>query len=324
MDALHQARLAGMVPDPTAWALQQALAGHVEDHWHEPDEGIWEVRSGRRHFTHSKVMAWVAIDRAVQAAERSGLPGPAERWRALRKRMHEEICRRAVDPARGCFVRAYGSTELDASLLLLPLAGFLPPDDERVIRTLEAVQDELCEDGFVRRYRTGEHGAADGVGGGEGAFLACSFWLVDNLALAGRSEQAEQLFERLLDLAMMWACWPRNTTHPESAWSATSPRPSPTSGSSARRSISPGTQHRHDQPQAGAAAVTRHPRQRQPGRRWMRASAVPQQCVRPMTEFAGGAWAVVILGPRWQEDCHMADILPPRRAADALLAADTR
>jgi GH15 family glucan-1,4-alpha-glucosidase len=200
MDALHQARCAGMIPDPTAWALQQVLTGHVERHWTEPDEGIWEVRSGRRHFTHSKVMAWVAIDRAVQAAERFGLPGPVRRWRALRKRMHAEICQHAIDPARGCFTRAYGSTELDASLLLLPLVGFLPPSDPRMLRTLQAVQDDLCDNGFVRRYRTDTQGAADGLAGDEGAFLACSFWLVDNLALAGRRDQAERLFEQLLDL----------------------------------------------------------------------------------------------------------------------------
>ncbi len=200
MDALHQARGAAMAPDPAAWALQRALVEHVERSWTDPDEGIWEVRSGRRHFTHSKVMAWVAIDRAIQAVERSGLPGPAARWRALRSQMHEEICRRAVDPARGCFVRAYGSAELDASLLLLPLVGFLPPGDERVARTLQAVQDELCEDGFVRRYRTDDSGGADGVTGAEGAFLACSFWLVDNLVLAGRREEAERLFERLAGL----------------------------------------------------------------------------------------------------------------------------
>jgi GH15 family glucan-1,4-alpha-glucosidase len=200
MDALHQARCAGMVPDPSAWALQQVLTDHVARHWQEPDEGIWEVRSGRRHFTHSKVMAWVAIDRAVQAVERFGLPGPAGRWRKLRTQMHEEICQRAVDPARGCFTRAYGSTELDASLLLLPLVGFLPPGDPRVRRTLEAIQDELCEDGFVRRYRTDGQSTADGLTGGEGAFLACSFWLVDNLALAGRRDEAERLSERLLGL----------------------------------------------------------------------------------------------------------------------------
>jgi GH15 family glucan-1,4-alpha-glucosidase len=200
MDALHQARLAGMVPDPAAWALQQVLTAHVERHWTEPDEGIWEVRSGRQQFTHSKVMAWVAVDRAVQAVERSGLPGPAERWRALRKRMHEEICTRGVDPRRGCFVRAYGSAEVDASLLLLPLVGFLPPGDKRVASTLEAVQDELCQDGLVRRYRTGHHDTTDGLAGGEGAFLACSFWLVDNLALAGQLEEATRLFGRLLEL----------------------------------------------------------------------------------------------------------------------------
>ena len=200
MDALHQARLAGMVPDPAAWALQQVLTGHVERHWTEPDEGIWEVRSGRQQFTHSKVMAWVAVDRAVQAVERFGLPGPAGRWRALRTRMHEEICTRGVDPRRGCFVRAYGSAEVDASLLLLPLVGFLPPGDKRVLATIEAVQDELCQDGLVRRYRTDHQGTADGLPGAEGAFLACSFWLVDNLALAGRLEEATRLFERLLDL----------------------------------------------------------------------------------------------------------------------------
>jgi GH15 family glucan-1,4-alpha-glucosidase len=200
MDALHQARLAGMAPDPSAWALQQVLTEHVERHWQEPDEGIWEVRSGRQHFTHSKVMAWVAIDRAVQAAERSGLPGPVRQWQALRKQMHQEICQRAVDPARGCFTRAYGSAEVDASLLLLPLVGFLPPGDPRVIRTVEAVQDELCQDGFVRRYRTDGQGTADGLAGGEGAFLACSFWLVDNLALAGRRDEATRLFEQLLGL----------------------------------------------------------------------------------------------------------------------------
>jgi GH15 family glucan-1,4-alpha-glucosidase len=200
MDALHQARIAGMIPDPTAWALQQVLTDHVERHWTEPDEGIWEVRSGRQQFTHSKVMAWVAIDRAVQAAERFGLPGPVRRWRALRRRMHRQICQHAVDPARGCFVRAYGSTELDASLLQLPLVGFLPPTDQRVVGTVEAVQAELCEDGFVRRYRTDGQGAADGLAGGEGAFLACSFWLADNLALAGRLDEAQRLFERLVDL----------------------------------------------------------------------------------------------------------------------------
>jgi GH15 family glucan-1,4-alpha-glucosidase len=211
----------------------------VEQHWQEPDEGIWEVRSGRRHFTHSKVMAWVAIDRAVQAVERFGLPGPAGQWRKLRTQMHEEICQRGVDPARGCFVRAYGSAELDASLLLLPLVGFLPPGDPRVRRTLEAIQDELCEDGFVRRYRTDGRGGADGLAGGEGAFLACSFWLVDNLVLAGRRDEAQRLLERLAGLRNDVGCWPRNTTRPAGAWWGTSPRPSPTSGSSTPPSTLP-------------------------------------------------------------------------------------
>ena len=200
MDALHQARCAGMVPDEAAWALQRALIKHLEQHWREPDEGIWEVRSGRRHFTHSKVMAWVAFDRAVQAVERFGLGGPIERWQELRREVRDEICERAVDPERGCFVRAYDSAELDASLLLLPLVGFVPPDDERVVRTVEAVQAELCTDGFVRRYRTDDDGTADGLIGDEGVFLVCSFWLVDNLALIGRYDEARQLYERLLGL----------------------------------------------------------------------------------------------------------------------------
>ena len=200
MDALHQARCAGMAPDPTPWALQQVLTDHVERHWREPDEGIWEVRSGRQQFTHSKVMAWVAVDRAVQAAERFGLPGPVRRWRALRSRMHQEICQRAVAPRRGCFVRAYGSAELDASLLLLPLVGFLPPSDQRVIRTVQAGTGRSCEGALLRPHPTDDQGAADGLAGGEGAFLACSFWLVDNLALAGRRDEATRLFERLVDL----------------------------------------------------------------------------------------------------------------------------
>jgi len=200
MDALHQARSAGMQPDPSAWALQRAFAEHVEHHWHDPDEGIWEIRSERRQFTHSKVMAWVAIDRAVKAVEDSGLDGPVDQWRELRDRIHDEICNRAVDPERGCFVRSYDSDEIDASLLLIPLVGFLPPDDERVLRTLAAVQADLCDEGFVRRYRTYDDGTADGLVGGEGAFLACNFWLVDNLALVGRHIEAMELFERLIGL----------------------------------------------------------------------------------------------------------------------------
>ena len=200
MDVLHEARLAGMPPDPTTWELQRTLAGHVERIWAQPDQGIWEVRSGGRHFTHSKVMAWVALDRAIASVERFGLRGPATKWRALRGQIHQEICSRAVDPQRGCFTRAYDSADVDASLLLLPLVGFLPPRDQRVIRTIDAVRDELCEDGLVRRYRTGNRGAADGLTGSEGVFLACSFWMVDNLALIGRRDEAIRLFERLVGL----------------------------------------------------------------------------------------------------------------------------
>jgi GH15 family glucan-1,4-alpha-glucosidase len=200
MDTFHHARRAGMEPDMAAWALQRALAEHVEGHWHEPDEGIWEVRSERRHFTHSKVMAWVAMDRAVGGVEQFGLDGPVERWRNVRDEIHQEICDRAVDRDRGCFVRAYGSMEVDASLLMIPLVGFLPPDDDRVIRTVEVIQEELYDDGFVLRYRTDGTEASDGLEGDEGAFLACSFWLVDNLALVGRYSEARVLFERLLAL----------------------------------------------------------------------------------------------------------------------------
>ena len=200
MDALHRARRSGMVPDLSAWALQRALAEHVEGHWHEPDEGIWEVRSERRHFTHSKVMAWVAMDRAIGGVEQFGLEGPVERWRNARDQIHQEVCDRAVDLERGCFVRSYGSKDVDASLLLIPLVGFLPPDDERVIQTMEVIQEELCVDGLVLRYRTDGTEVADGLEGDEGAFLACSFWLVDNLALVGRHAEALALFERLLGI----------------------------------------------------------------------------------------------------------------------------
>jgi GH15 family glucan-1,4-alpha-glucosidase len=200
MDTLHHARRAGMEPDLAAWALQRALAEHVEGHWREPDEGIWEVRSERRHFTYSKVMAWVAMDRAIGGVEQFGLDGPVERWRNVRDEIQKEVCDRAVDRERGCFVRAYGSMDVDASLLMIPLVGFLPPDDDRVIRTVEVIQDELCADGLVLRYRTDGTEASDGLEGDEGAFLACSFWLVDNLVLVGRYAEARALFERLLGL----------------------------------------------------------------------------------------------------------------------------
>ena len=200
LDALQRARHAGMPSDPSAWPLLRALIDHVEVHWHEPDQGIWEVRSGPRHFTHSKVMAWVCIDRAIRVVEHFGREGPVDRWRKLRTEIHDDICRRGTDPRRGCFVRAYGSSELDASLLLLPIVGFLPPDDQRVVRTVEAVQSELSDDGLLRRYRTDDEGNADGLDGDEGVFLACNFWLVDALALLGRRDEAVRLYERLLGL----------------------------------------------------------------------------------------------------------------------------
>jgi GH15 family glucan-1,4-alpha-glucosidase len=198
MDCLHQARRSGIEPDPAAWDLQRALLDHLETTWNEPDEGIWEVRSGRRPFTHSRVMAWVAVDRAVSAAERLGLEGPLDRWKALRRTIHEQVCRLGYDADRNTFVQAYGSRELDASLLLIPLVGFLPPSDPRVRGTVDAVQRELCEDGLVLRYRS--ETAEDGLPPGEGAFLPCSFWLADCLALLGRSSEARALVDKLLAL----------------------------------------------------------------------------------------------------------------------------
>lgn len=197
MDCLHQARRVGIEPDPEAWRVQRALLEFLESAWRDPDEGLWEVRGARRHFTHSKVMAWVGLDRAVKAVEQHGLDGPVDRWRALRHQIHAEVCERGWDPERESFVQSYGSDELDASLLMIPLVGFLPAADLRVTGTVAAVQRELCEDGFVHRYRPGD---VDGLPGREGAFLACTFWLADNLALMGRGREAEALFERLLGL----------------------------------------------------------------------------------------------------------------------------
>jgi GH15 family glucan-1,4-alpha-glucosidase len=200
MDALHVARRHGIEAEEDAWAMQRALLEHLEGCWREPDEGIWEVRSERRHFTHSKVMAWVAADRAVKAVERFGLEGPADRWKKLRAEIHDEVCERGFDAGRGVFVQSYGSTELDASLLLMPLVGFLPADDERVAGTVAAIERELCRNGFVYRYSHDVPEPIDGLPPGEGAFLACTFWLADNYALAGREEEARRLFESLLAL----------------------------------------------------------------------------------------------------------------------------
>ncbi|MBI3127255.1 MAG: glycoside hydrolase family 15 protein [Candidatus Tectomicrobia bacterium] len=196
MDAFHFARKAGLEPDEHAWRFQRALLDHLESKWQEPDEGIWEVRGPRRHFTHSKVMAWVAMDRAVKATERHGLDGPVARWRKLRDAIRADVLERGYDGGLNSFVQFYGSKELDASLLMLPLVGFLPANDPRMLGTVEAIQHGLMKDGFVARYApvTG----VDGIQEGEGCFLLCSFWLADNLTLQGRHEEAAEYFERLL------------------------------------------------------------------------------------------------------------------------------
>lgn len=199
MDALHQARKGGIQTTQAGWALQRALVGHLEQIWEEPDEGIWEVRGGRRRFTHSKVMAWVALDRAIRAIEEYGLEGPLERWQAVRRRIHEDVCRNGFNAKLGSFVQSYGSQHVDASALLPPLVGFLPPGDPRIQGTVSAIERRLLvENTFVRRYDT--EAASDGLPPGEGAFLACSFWFADNLVLLGRNEEARSLFERLLAL----------------------------------------------------------------------------------------------------------------------------
>jgi GH15 family glucan-1,4-alpha-glucosidase len=198
LDAFYVARCAGLSTSEATWALERALIAHLEKIWRDPDEGIWEVRGGPRHFTHSKVMAWVAFDRAVRSIEEFGLDGSLERWREIRSSIHQEVCERGYDPTQNAFVQSFGDTTLDASLLLIPLVGFLPPDDPRVQGTVAAIERKLLRDGFVLRYDTGTE--VDGLPPGEGAFLACSFWLVDNYVLLGRYEEAGTLFERLLAL----------------------------------------------------------------------------------------------------------------------------
>src|SRR5262245_58282752 len=198
MDALHQGRVGGIQLLTEAWDFQRVLVSHLEEIWSFPDEGIWEVRGGRQHFTYSKVMAWVAFDRAIKSAEAFGLEGPLDHWRKLRAQIHAEICEKAFNPALGAFVQAYGSQHLDASALLIPAVGFLPPEDARVRYTVEAIERKLITNGFVLRYDTAA--TQDGLPPGEGAFLACSFWLADAYVLLGRAEDARMLFERLLSL----------------------------------------------------------------------------------------------------------------------------
>jgi GH15 family glucan-1,4-alpha-glucosidase len=198
MDALHQARRVGIEAEAEAWSLQQSLMEFLESRWTEPDEGIWEVRGPRRHFTHSKMMAWVAADRAVKSVEQFGLNGKVDDWRKLRDDIHADICERGWNASRGAFTQSYGRDELDASLLMMPLVNFLPPDDERVRATVAAIERELLVDGFVHRYSSGSD--VDGLPEGEGAFLPCTFGLADNYALGGRRDAARQTFERLLSL----------------------------------------------------------------------------------------------------------------------------
>jgi GH15 family glucan-1,4-alpha-glucosidase len=197
-DALHYARRIGLEPDENAWRVERAMIQFVESAWKDPDEGIWEVRGPRRQFTHSRVMAWVAVDRAVKAVERFGLEGPVERWRRIREVIRDDVCRNGYDPEMGSFVQYYGSKLLDASLLMIPLVGFLPARDPRMLGTVSAIQEHLVTDGFVARYQTVPD--VDGLPPGEGAFLPCTFWLADNLALQGRHAEARELFERLLSI----------------------------------------------------------------------------------------------------------------------------
>ena len=197
-DALHCARRVGLEADEDAWRVEGNLVEFVESAWQQPDEGIWEVRGPRRLFTHSKVMAWVALDRAVKAVERFGLEGPVGRWRAVRATIHEDVCRNGFDRGLGAFVQYYGSKLLDASLLMIPLVGFLPATDPRMLGTVDAIRKHLTSDGLVARYQSTPE--LDGLPPGEGAFLACTFWLADNLALQGKQAEARALFERLLDI----------------------------------------------------------------------------------------------------------------------------
>jgi GH15 family glucan-1,4-alpha-glucosidase len=196
LDTLHLARRSGLATAEDAWRFQLALLRFLESAWEKEDNGIWEVRGPPQHFTFSKVMAWVGFDRAVKAVEHFRLRGPVEHWRRLRDLIHAEICRHGIDPQKGCFVQSFGGKTLDASLLLIPLVGFLPVNDERVRRTVEAIEQTLMADGFVLRYDT--HTTEDGLPGGEGVFLPCSFWLADNYALMGRRSDAQAVFDRLL------------------------------------------------------------------------------------------------------------------------------
>ncbi|MFD6532669.1 glycoside hydrolase family 15 protein [Streptomyces sp. NPDC060184] len=200
IDSLRLARDAGLTDKPHAWNLQLSLLGFLESTWREPDEGLWEIRGERQHFVHSKVMAWVAADRAVASLESDpSLPGDPDRWRAMRDAVHAEVCEKGYDPVRNTFTQSYGSKALDAATLLMVRTGFLPPDDPRIVGTVDAIRAELGSDGLVRRYST-EGASVDGLPGEEGAFIVCTFWLADALLRTGRAAEAEEIFERLLEL----------------------------------------------------------------------------------------------------------------------------
>ncbi len=198
IDSLYVARRTGVAADDNSWRVQLKLLEFLETAWTKPDEGIWEVRGPRRHFTHSKVMAWVAVDRMIRGVEYFHEQGPVERWKALRATIHDEICRRGFDASQNSFVQHYDGPELDASLLMIPLVGFLPASDPRVVGTVAAIQKNLMHNGYVQRYQP--NADVDGLPAGEGAFLACTFWLVDNLLLQGKRDEAQAMFERLLAL----------------------------------------------------------------------------------------------------------------------------
>jgi GH15 family glucan-1,4-alpha-glucosidase len=200
LDGLHYSRTSGLSPNEDAWSLQKALLDFLEGHWDDPDNSLWEVRGDRRHFVHSKVMAWAGLDRGVQAVERFGLDGPVDRWRRLRQEVHEDVCAHGYDADRGTFTQYYGSTGLDAALLQLPRVGFLAPSDPRIVGTVDAVQRELSQDGLLLRYHPDADGGVDGLAGRENPFVACSFWMADALHMIGREHQARELFERLLGL----------------------------------------------------------------------------------------------------------------------------
>jgi GH15 family glucan-1,4-alpha-glucosidase len=200
LDVLLQSARAGADIDENSWSLASLLLDVLAERWHEPDEGIWEVRGPRRHFTHSKVFCWVAFDRAVALIELTGADGPVDKWRAIRDEIHDAVCEHGYDDELGAFTQSFGSSELDAAALMIPLVGFLPPEDPRVQSTIEVLRRSLSHDDLVLRYdpRADE---VDGIGEREGAFLPCSFWMVEALALVGREDEAKAMFERLLGLA---------------------------------------------------------------------------------------------------------------------------